>query len=540
MIGIGRGRTRKRRGRRRSSIMLTVVLIGIGIILIVQFALWWRIGATKSQSTADLKSLRDTVVSMETSAANAQTALIEAIQNETNSVREEVLAELRAQDERRESGNRRVSDAISAIGAAVDMLPRPAPPINFEPEEWALGQLGNPMIRFSRPPERVSLSVDGEGGLAPVPVPSLLHSQLSSLVQSVPGLVSAVQDVTRLRVIFTPETTAQLHQHTLGLVQSGKDWLPLAVDPSSGTFVEMGRLVTGFNPAAITSAAWQIATVITTQHHLANIDTQLRGIRSELDSIREFLYSKEIGVLAGHQAYLDQIQAFISTGSVRMSDAALYRHKIEDVEISSLGIGRAALLRLSGVEGELRSRPMFTERAGDKTEYQNIANSFQKECGIVVGALYVRTMAAHTAGLLDPGSSSFNYRLDDAASQLRDLQQTCEEFANDMSRKAPLGGTAASWLRDACRPFISWFGDDASANRSELPNQVVMRLSAGLDSKIRHLEEIQAALLAPKSTESIVLDVNYNALTSEAIDAQFVIESGDAISLAFPAHRSLP
>jgi hypothetical protein len=481
-----------------------------------------------ARSHADLVEITASIQSVVENVKDSESRILE----ECRSIRTGVVGELHTATQKIGANSGALNDQLNQITSLVASLIPNKPVLNFAPKEWAIGTPERPLIRFSRAP----VAPDGDDTPHRAMVPQALGSHLSSILQSVPGLASSIDGITRLRVVFTPETTAKLHAHALDLVQSGREWLPMAADPSTGKFVEIGRLVSGISPASVTAVAWQVATMITAQHHLANISTELRGIRDEIESIKLFLYSKEIGSLAADQEYIDQIGRSIAIGSVRMEDATLYHQNLEHIERNTLGIGRAALHRMSDTESKLRARTKFTEKGADKTKYQELAQSFQEDCGIAIASLYVRTMSAYTANLLDSEGKMSKLRLDDVRSQVTQLEAQCQAFADDMTALAPRGGTMVSFWRETCNSFLSWIGEDVSDRSTIGTDFVAKRLKGGLHAKIAHLENLHEKIVASQSSpQAITIDVSYDPSDNQIIDAKYAVTSTE---LDFPLVRA--
>lgn len=93
------------------------------------------------------------------------------------------------------------------------------------------------------------------------------------------------------------------------------------------------------DPAALKQAAniamaWQIASVIVAQKHLADIDRKLQTIEKGVDEIRNFLDTQRTSVITGTLSYLKQAHSAVTHGDFN----PLFREKMESFEVDLLRV----------------------------------------------------------------------------------------------------------------------------------------------------------------------------------------------------------
>lgn len=336
---------------------------------------------------------------------------------------------------------------LDEVAADVRSLqPQPPVPVNIPTDEWVLDNHEHPAIRvtLAKGPRFVSKQKQ-----LPVPTKALnlLTSVCQSLFgttvpQSMPGMMSAAEGIIRTRVVFSYEKMAGLANGTYQHMQTGDGrWLALMCD-TRGKIVEIGHLVTGINPASAISLGWQIATVVTAQHHLANIRQALSGLKQQLSGIELWLSSKEMGSLRSDFTYLDQVDHYLTVGAIPASELPLFLGKIEDIERSSLAAYDAAKIRIQASSNETIIQIGKKEKIKTEEDFHVKLKRFEDDCNIMTAALFVRARAGNTRRLLSLDVTISEHRITLTETVRQEILDLATSFCDNIGQVSP----KAAWL----------------------------------------------------------------------------------------------
>lgn len=366
----------------------------------------------------------------------------------------DVLGELAGVASASHDGDERLQSAIDGLAASQrenferDMKPamavlteiatdvrslKPQPPVrvNTLGNMWVLGNNELPAISVTL--ERGPRSVSKQQKELPKKTLDQLTNVCQSLFgttlpQSLPGMMSAAEGIIRTRVVFSHEKMAGLANGTYQHMQTGDGrWLALMCD-SKGKIVEIGHLVTGINPASAISLGWQIATVVTAQHHLANISKALDGLKNQLSRIELWLFSEELGSLRANFSYLEQVDHYLEIGAIPPSELSIYLGKIEDIERSSLAAYDAAKIRISAYR---------IEKTANQGEFQNMLKQFEDDCNIITASLFVRARAGNTRRLLSLDATITEHRMHLIETIRMEIASLAKSFYEQMGQVQP-------------------------------------------------------------------------------------------------------
>lgn len=119
-------------------------------------------------------------------------------------------------------------------------------------------------------------------------------SFISPMLNTLPNTAKTAQSMMSYEAVFSQEMK-DLMKQGIGTLNKDKQGqiLPHIVhtgkEARHGQIIRQVRLKSGITPANIALMGWQIASVVTAQKHLADIDKKLGSISSKLDNITAFL-----------------------------------------------------------------------------------------------------------------------------------------------------------------------------------------------------------------------------------------------------------
>lgn len=117
-----------------------------------------------------------------------------------------------------------------------------------------------------------------------------IASIISPILSSAPSIAKNVQSLRSYEAVFSSEMR-KLLKSGAAVIHSDKhgELLPQIIDIKSGKIVKKVRLKSGITPANIALLSWQIASMLTAQQHLAEINQKLAVISKDIKDIKSFL-----------------------------------------------------------------------------------------------------------------------------------------------------------------------------------------------------------------------------------------------------------
>lgn len=265
-------------------------------------------------------------------------------------------------------------------------------------------------------------------------------NKLSSFVEKLPGLANAIQSRKILKVVFSPAMQQQLDSGAAVLTKSGSKFLPIAHDPATGQFLEIGRISSSVNWLAVGSGLFQLGSFIFAQAHLAGIRHELKKINAKLDEIQGRLSSDALGAILGDHIYVESLFEDLSNSDLDYSRLHIYHAELERIERSSLATAYAALIRL---QSKLAGIQLSTERFGSEEEFKTVVDTFERETNLILAANCVRVRAIAVSRVLFVADRmpARQRNISDLANEVDEL---CVMFFDMMDKRVPNG---AYWWR---------------------------------------------------------------------------------------------
>ncbi|MCB9682170.1 MAG: hypothetical protein H6733_11955 [Alphaproteobacteria bacterium] len=197
----------------------------------------------------------------------------------------------------------------------------PAAPTPADLPALAPGEL----VRFlPAPPTAAAALARREAPAALVP-----HLQALTDLATRSGATTAQVGETTTRLVFSPDVQAGLQSGAYKLITDAKGTLAIARDAATGKIVQQGRLVTGLSWATATVAAWQVAAMVTAQHHLVALEARLAALESGLTAVRDWLEDKERSrVLAAGETAMEWLHT-LQGGRATPQDVTLAAQRLD-------------------------------------------------------------------------------------------------------------------------------------------------------------------------------------------------------------------
>ena len=121
-----------------------------------------------------------------------------------------------------------------------------------------------------------------------------ITSMISPILSSAPNIAKNIHSIQSYEAVFSPQMK-KLLQKGVATIHKDKqgELLPQIIhtgtDGKKGQIIKKARLKSGATPANLALLGWQIASMITAQKHLMDINNKLESISKEIRNIQEFL-----------------------------------------------------------------------------------------------------------------------------------------------------------------------------------------------------------------------------------------------------------
>lgn len=121
-----------------------------------------------------------------------------------------------------------------------------------------------------------------------------ISSIISPIISQMPNIAKSVQGLQSYEAVFSPQMKELLKSGTAVIhMDKQRELLPQIIhtgtDGKKGQIIKKVRLKSGITPANIALLGWQIASMITAQKHLSDINEKLTVISKDIKDIKGFL-----------------------------------------------------------------------------------------------------------------------------------------------------------------------------------------------------------------------------------------------------------
>jgi hypothetical protein len=217
----------------------------------------------------------------------------------------------------------------------------------------------------------------------------------------------------------------------LELVPSAGELLPVVRkvgDPKK--FVKLGRVVTtgGIRLANVAAASWQIASIATAQHYLAEINARLAGIQRGIDDIRTWLEEEKKGELRAAVHLLREYYHAIARGELHEHEQAAIYHQLDDIERTCLSIGELAreMSRRRLEELDRLDVREWTDRGGSAERALEWVKHNREALDLISLAQSVRILVCQVKSTLPGDRQRLHERIEHAKQEVIESQRLFE------------------------------------------------------------------------------------------------------------------
>jgi hypothetical protein len=255
---------------------------------------------------------------------------------------------------------------------------------------------------------------------------------------------------------------------------------PLAVNPNDGRVREIATLVSGINPIAVATFAWQVLAFATAQKYLSDINKRLANIEHGVGEIRQFLFDNHESELVANYGYLRQVASTIERGILSPEDVIIVGGQLEDIERqcsrvmehSHIGCQRTideTKTELSRKWSNLESSIQYSQQRADE---------FRQYGRMSLLALSVRIVATHLRATLPLNKMIARNRVE----HLRESVEDYDAFRQSFAKK----------LRNTCDTIYARFRFGATVE--EAKTRAKNYIDCVDDTLIQHEAELRRAI----------------------------------------------
>lgn len=288
-----------------------------------------------------------------------------------------------------------------------------------------LGDIANPLIEIT--------ATNAASNAAPLQVSPAMKTALQPLLQRAPEVLRLGSEMATktYRVVFSPTVTRALKDGSLELLPSSEQLLPVARDIGKGKkFVEIGRLVKGggVRLASVAAMSWQIASIVTAQHYLGEINARLAGIERGIDDIRTWLEEEKKGELRAAVHLLREYYSAIARGELHEHEQAAIYHQLDDIERTCLSIGELAreMSRRRLEELDKLDVREWTDRGGSAERALKWVKHNREALDLISLAQSVRILVCQVKSTLPGDRQRLHDRIEHAKQEVIEAQRLFE------------------------------------------------------------------------------------------------------------------
>ncbi|CAH0273160.1 hypothetical protein SRABI118_03548 [Massilia sp. Bi118] len=293
---------------------------------------------------------------------------------------------------------------------------------------------------------QLSLDDDQTEEIEPLQLSPGLSSKLGMIVAPGVGVLSSLYTgVTAFKVVFKPEVAEGLANGSLTLMQGDKGSYLTAVQrlPDGtrpvGQIAGNGQVVadTAARAAALAAAAFQVASIITAQKFLADIDKKLGSIAATVDEIQRWNEAAVFNALRANYRYLSEIADSLHEGKLGTAEQSAYINQIDFIERESVTTAGICRDKLSDYVMPPLSTS-WTESGIDEdiSELKKVENAITRFVRGYFAAQQVRMLAAQLRGALPIDRAISLKRLSSIENDLLDAQSVWEDMVGRLKRHA--------------------------------------------------------------------------------------------------------
>ena len=321
------------------------------------------------------------------------------------------------------------------VGTAAAGSPETVARVSTYADALIIGDLENPLVEITL--------TDLAAEIVPLEVSSAMKNALQPLMQRAPEVLRVGSEMATktYRVVFSPAVTRALKDGTLELLPSSKQLLPVARDIGKGKkFIEIGRIVKGDGVrwAGVAAMSWQIASIVTAQHYLGEINARLQRLEDGVADINFFQHEEKRAELRAGIYLLRQYHDAIARGDLHASETAAIYQKLEDLEHTCLAIGELARglakRKLDKIE-KLKIREHW-DRRGSAKRAKDWVKQNQDAMELIYLAQSCRVLTCQVKAALPGDRTLLNQRIAHAQKDIRDAVNRFVSCRGRFHRKA--------------------------------------------------------------------------------------------------------
>jgi hypothetical protein len=269
-----------------------------------------------------------------------------------------------------------------------------------------------------------------------------LRSKLNTIIQTAPIIKKFIQSDSKLVLEFSEELTKQFKSHKLSLMKV-KD----SNDKFRAILVDSGNVARGhgelsmqkmskLNPAKLANLALGVATVITAQEHLKEINKKLTNILSKVNDLIILISNDSLGKFEGNIQYLKSILPAL-TENIHNDSLSNYNTIIDNITRETYQQLISTMRRFPDLCKKVNELKLTSNLFIDKEIIEPILSDFKLNSFIVLGNLEVLAICLSLSKYTHTNNLVNEIRLENLKTYLFELIKYETEFIEIINKKIP-------------------------------------------------------------------------------------------------------
>jgi hypothetical protein len=261
-------------------------------------------------------------------------------------------------------------------------------------------------------------------------IPKGMTRHLSPLLEALPGSarLAAGASTETFKVVLRPELQQGLRDGTYEMMRSREVAGAIranVVNKANGRIRGQGNLIRIGRARQLAALGFNVASLVTAQAHLAEINKKLAEISKGVEDINRHLKNQQEGALVGKMEYLSQLASQLLEGIPSETDTKEINSQLETIERESLEVIGALRKEREQREEELESLNLEKVFSTATTDAKQLTECAGRGASVVRRfqiALWVRLAAVELKSMLPVDQSIVEVRRRSIEQEIKDLR----------------------------------------------------------------------------------------------------------------------
>jgi len=260
---------------------------------------------------------------------------------------------------------------------------------------------------------------------------------IGPLIERTPSFVNTARDLTAesYRLVLKPKLLKGIQDGSLEVMKSSRLEGALRsniVEKGTQQIAGQGNLVPTGKVVRLASAGFQVASFVTGQAHLAQINKRLEELSKGVSAVKKHLENQQEGELIGKIRYLHKTADQLHKGSLVDVDTVTVNIQLETIERESLEVGAAIEKELEQhfkAYGRIDLNKMMASARNDAIKLGNHSKNHASILRRYQLVLWVRLITAELKAMLPVDQHVVEIRRAEIKQDLKEFEALCQEHS---------------------------------------------------------------------------------------------------------------